>query len=75
MPKKKQRAKRSKQPAPSTPPMALDRRAMEKATADLTRLLSSREFDSIDDMNAFLQQALASGAPLSAPASTPLEQA
>ncbi|CAA9389896.1 MAG: hypothetical protein AVDCRST_MAG93-9669 [uncultured Chloroflexia bacterium] len=55
--------------------MTMDRRAMEKTTADLTRLLSSREFDSIDDMNAFLQQAMASGAPLGAPASTPLEQA
>src|SRR5688572_27133198 len=75
MPKKKQPTKRNKRPAPSTPPMAIDRRAMEKTTADLTRLLSSREFDSIDDMNAFLQQAMASGAPLAAPASTPLEQA
>ena len=75
MPKKKQTGKRSKPTAPSMPPMAIDRRAMEKATADLTRLLSSREFESIDDMNAFLQQAMASGAPLGAPASTPLEQA
>ncbi len=75
MPKKKQGAKRSKRTAPATPPMALDRRAMEKAMADLTRLLSSAEFDSIDDMNAFLQQTMASGAPLSAPATTPLEQA
>ena len=75
MPKKKQGSKRSKRAAPSTPPVAFDRRAMEKATADLTRLLSTREFESIDDMNAFLQQAMASGAPLGAPPSTPLEQA
>jgi len=75
MPKKKQGAKRSKRTAPAAPPMALDRRAMEKAMADLTRLMSSREFESIDDMNAFLQQAMASGAPPNAPASTPLEQA
>ena len=73
--KKKQGAQRSKRPAPSPPPMAFDRRAMEKATADITRLLSSREFESVDEMNAFLQQAMASGAPLSAPPSTPLEQA
>ena len=73
--KKKQPARQTRRPAPSTPPIAVDRRAMEKATADLTRLLSSREFDSIDDMNAFLQQAMAAGAPLGAPPSTPLEQA
>src|SRR3712207_9377637 len=48
---------------------------MEKATADLMRLLGTREFDSIADANAFLQQALASGTPLSAPPRTPLEQA
>jgi tetratricopeptide (TPR) repeat protein len=48
---------------------------MEKATADLTRLLSSREFGSIDEMNAFLRQMMDTGTPVGAPASTPLEQA
>ena len=81
MPNKKPKAKqtttpaRTKRVAPVTPPLAVDRRALEKTTADLMRLLSTRDFDSIDDANAFLQQALASGAPLSAPARTPLEQA
>ena len=31
---------------------------MEKTTADLMRLVSTRAFDSIEDANAFLQQAL-----------------
>jgi tetratricopeptide (TPR) repeat protein len=75
MPKKKQSGKRSKRTAPSTPPTAIDPRAMEKATADLTRLLSSREFGSIDEMNAFLRQMMDTGTPVGAPASTPLEQA
>lgn len=75
MPKKKQSGKRSKRSAPSTPPTAINPRAMEKATADLTRLLSSREFGSIDEMNAFLRQMMDTGTPVGAPASTPLEQA
>lgn len=75
MPKKKQSGKRSKRTAPSMPPTAIDPRAMEKATADLTRLLSSREFGSIDEMNAFLRQMMDTGTPVGAPASTPLEQA
>jgi tetratricopeptide (TPR) repeat protein len=81
MPNKKPKAKkkpstpRTKRTAPATPPLAVDRRAMEKTTADLMRLLSTREFDSIDDANAFLQQALATGRPLTAPPRTPLEQA
>lgn len=52
------------------------RRAMEKTMSDITKLLSERDFASIDEANAFLQQALASGQPLS-PSSrrTPLEQA
>lgn len=72
---KKASTSRTKRPSPPAPPLAVDRRAMEKTTADLMRLLSTREFDSIDDANAFLQQALAAGAPLSAPPHTPLEQA
>jgi tetratricopeptide (TPR) repeat protein len=34
---------------------------MEKTNRAITRLLSAREFKNIDEMNAFLQQALASG--------------
>ncbi len=75
MPKKKQPAKPRKPAAPSTPPIAFDRRAMEKSMNDLTRLLSTREFESIDEMNAFLQQTIKAGVPIEAPPSTPLEQA
>lgn len=72
---KKASTPRTTRTAPATPPLAGDRRALEKTTADLTRLLSSRTFDTVDEMNAFLQQALAAGVPLSAPPRTPLEQA
>lgn len=56
------------------PPMS-DRRSIERLLADIGRLLSEQEFDSEDDVNAFLQQALRSGrVPPTAPR-TPIEQA
>jgi len=53
------------------------RRAMEKTMSDITKLLNEQDFDSIEEANAFLQQALASGQPLAPSSSqgTPLEQA
>src|SRR5687767_1966491 len=77
MPEKKPGPKRSKRPPASDTgsPVAFDRRAMEKSLADITRLLQEREFESIDEANAFLQQMMASGEPIAARPRTPLEQA
>jgi tetratricopeptide (TPR) repeat protein len=59
------------EPAPT-----FDRRGMDKTMADLGRLLESEEFESIDEINAYLQQMLASGQPIPAAAPrTPLEEA
>ena len=38
-----------------------DRRVMEKSLSDIGRILSEREFDSVEDANAFLQKMMASG--------------
>ena len=49
---------------------------MERSLAEVRRLLESQEFASIEEANAFLQQAMASGQLAgAAPAQTPLEQA
>jgi tetratricopeptide (TPR) repeat protein len=53
----------------------IDRRAMEKIFADVSKILNEQEFESIDEANAFLQQMLASGQPIAAAPETPLEQA
>ncbi len=52
-----------------------DRRAMEKAMANMGRLLSEHEFESLDEMNAFIQNAMESGMLDSIQARTPLEEA
>lgn len=53
-----------------------DHRAMDKMMSDIGRLLESQEFDSIDEVNAYLQQVMASGQPIpSAAPRTPLEEA
>ena len=53
-----------------------DRRAIEKTLSDVGRLLSEREFDSPEEVNAFLQDLSASGEmPRSSRQVTPLEQA
>ncbi len=41
-----------------------DRRAMDKMMADVTRLIQEQEFDSIDEINAYLQQMMNSGEPI-----------
>ena len=38
-----------------------DRRAMERTMADVTRMLADHDFSSMDEANAFLQQALVGG--------------
>lgn len=57
------------------PIVSFDRRLMERQMAAITRLLEEQNFDSLEDANAFLQNALESGnLPEYAP-STPLEKA
>jgi tetratricopeptide (TPR) repeat protein len=52
-----------------------DRRAMEKMMADIGRLLSERDFDSTEGMNAYLNDMIAAGGPVAAAPRTPLEEA
>lgn len=70
---KKRRPGKSKKTQPNPIP---DRRSMDKMMADIGRLLESQEFEDIDEVNAFLQQVMASGEPVpNAAPRTPLEQA
>jgi len=71
---KKKNRKRIKPESDSTSSFP-DRRAMEKTLADIGRLLSEREFESIDEVNAYIEEVLASGEIPPSPAQTPLEQA
>lgn len=48
---------------------------MEKVMSDIGRLLSEREFASVEEANAFLQKTLASGGPPPSLPHTPLEEA
>ncbi len=52
-------------------------RVMEQTMANLSRLLNEREFESVDEANAFLQELMASGQLNAMPPApdTPLEQA
>jgi tetratricopeptide (TPR) repeat protein len=70
----KRPARDTRRAVPPPPPQFPDRRALEKATADMARLLRSREFSSADEMDAFLQSAMKSGAEPPDP-DTPLERA
>ena len=56
-------------------PVLMDRRAMEKSMLDYEHVLKERDFDSIDEANAFLQDMVASGGPPARQALTPVEQA
>lgn len=70
---KKRRLGKSKKTQPNPIP---DRRSMDKMMADIGRLLESQEFEDIDEVNAFLQQVMATGEPIPAAAPrTPLEEA
>ncbi len=77
--KKKQQGKRkgeNTEEIGAGPPM-VDPRAMEKMFADINHLLGQRELESVEEMNAFLQKALAfeEGIPSAPPPETPLEKA
>jgi tetratricopeptide (TPR) repeat protein len=83
-PQKKQSSSRQKGSLPEIAPMrqsdlspgSFDRRALEKMHADLERLMSEQEFESIDEANAFLSQFIgAKDIPKPSRELTPLEQA
>jgi tetratricopeptide (TPR) repeat protein len=61
----------------SAPDAMPSRVPMDKTMADLSKLLASREFDSINEVNAFIQQMLTNndGQLPELPPETPLEQA
>jgi tetratricopeptide (TPR) repeat protein len=76
MTKKKTSRKAPSSKQKASPPELLDRRGMEKSIADIHKLLQSREFSSIDEMNAFLKDMIGSGPLYDIPTSqTTLEQA
>ncbi|MDI7275397.1 MAG: hypothetical protein QME94_05425 [Anaerolineae bacterium] len=61
---------------PAEPPAVMAGRwTMEKALASIGRLLSEREFASLDEANAFLDDLMASGLPTAPGPRTPLEEA
>jgi tetratricopeptide (TPR) repeat protein len=73
--KRRTSSKARRQAQREAPPPMFDRRAMEKSLADLTRLLSEHEFESEEEMQAFLDEVLRSGGPPEAAPRTPLEEA
>jgi tetratricopeptide (TPR) repeat protein len=72
MQRKRTRTHQQPETRPAAPP---DRRALEKTMADLGRILSEHEFESIDELNAFMQTLMESGQPIDKPGETPVEQA
>jgi len=54
-------AKARKGAQPTEPPPMMDRRAMERHTFNIGRHLRKREFDSTDDINAYMQGFMESG--------------
>ena len=72
--KVKKKDGRDRPPAQGTPP-PVDPRALEKSIGEIHRLMEGKKFNSIDEANAFLQEALSPGKPLDAPPRTPLEKA
>lgn len=59
----------------SEEPVLFDRRLMGKHMAVATRLLADREFETVEEANAFLREALASGELPELTPATPLEEA
>ena len=69
---KKKQGKKTKSASVSPP---VDRRALEKSIADVTRRLQDQEFGSIDEANAFIEGMLSSEDPFEASSRTPLRKA
>lgn len=62
-------------PQPNDGAMLFDRRLMERHMVAIERLLQEHDFETIEEANAFLQEALASGPLPEVVPETPLEQA
>ncbi|HLJ68659.1 MAG TPA: hypothetical protein VKX16_14985 [Chloroflexota bacterium] len=75
MPTRKARGGQDKTPAKRSPEPVFDRRLMEQQMAAIGRLLADKEFASIDEANAFLQETLATGNLPSPGPATPLDEA
>src|SRR2546430_16779235 len=60
--------------AVAAPPLG-GRGAMERAMAEVGRLLADREFGSIEEMNAYLERSLADPGRAAPPPRTPIERA
>jgi hypothetical protein len=58
---RKPRGGKGKAPARAAPKPVFDRRLMDQQLAAVGRLLAEQEFDSIEEANAYLQQALVGG--------------
>lgn len=71
-PRKKKTTRRAQPRSAQTPP---DRRLMDKTMSDLNKLISRQEFDSIDDLNAYMQHLMAAGPLPEFEPETPLEEA
>ena len=73
---KKKRREQKKLDKQDTVSPITDRRALEKSQSDIHRLLREREFDSVEEMNEYLQSIIQSETKRpSLPAKTPLEEA
>jgi tetratricopeptide (TPR) repeat protein len=76
MSKKKPQRRRRQKKASQEEPAIFDPRLMEKMTADLQRLLSEQEFETIDEAKTFMNEMLVSSMPFPSTAtSTPLNTA
>ncbi len=76
--KKSKPGKRSARQGPKQPASSLplpDRRATEQTTSQLTRLIQSQKFSSIDEVNAFLQGIQGTGGLSPPPPETKVERA
>ena len=70
-----QAPRKSSSSTPPPLPSSMDRRGFEKTLADLARLMSEQNFQSIDEANAFLQQYMSGGGIPPQRPRTPLEEA
>jgi len=72
---RKPRAGKATVPTQSTPEPVFDRHLLEQHLAAVGRLLAEKEFDSIEEANAYLQAAMAGGDLVAPGPTTPLEEA
>lgn len=72
---RKPRGGKGKAPTREAPGPVFDRRLMDQQLAAVGRLLADQEFDSIEEANAYLQQALVGGELVAPGPATPLEEA